>query len=98
MVEVVVDLTRYMHMVRCKVCFQVESKEKFLNLKLDGLQNHVGKQNALVVHLGILMSEYCINNDSQHQKDERVPASWGPNSIMEMVVSEGKACIYIHIC
>jgi hypothetical protein len=44
------------------------------------------------------MGEYCINNDSQHQKDERVLASWGPNSIMEMVVNEGKACIYIHIC
>ncbi len=41
MIEVVVDLIGYMHMVRCKVCFKVESKEKFLNLKLDGLQNHV---------------------------------------------------------
>jgi hypothetical protein len=85
-------------MVCCKVCFKVDGKEKLLNLKLDGLQNHVGKQNSLVVHLGILMGEYCIKNDSQHQKDERILASWGPNSIMEMVVSGGKACIYIHIC
>lgn len=44
------------------------------------------------------MGEYCIKNDSQRQKDERVPASWGPNSIMEMVFGGGKACIYIHIC
>jgi hypothetical protein len=51
-VEVVVDFMSYMHMVCCKVCFKVEGKEKILNLKLD-----VGKQNALVVHLGILMGE-----------------------------------------
>jgi hypothetical protein len=41
-------------MVHCKVCFKVEGKEKLLNLKLDGLQNHVGKQNVLV-HVGILI-------------------------------------------
>jgi len=62
-------------MVCYKVCFTVEGKEKLLNLKLDGLQSHAGKQNVLVVHLGIFMGEYCINNDSQHQKDERVPTS-----------------------
>ncbi len=74
MAEVVVNLMGYMHMVCYKVCFIVEGKEKLLNLKLDGLQSHVGKQNALV-HLGIFMGEYCINNDSQHQKDERVPTN-----------------------
>jgi hypothetical protein len=62
-------------MVCCKVCFKVKGKEKFLNLKVDGLQSHVSKQNDLVVHLGILMGEYCINNDSQHQKDKKVPTS-----------------------
>ncbi len=75
MVKVVVDLTWHMHMVCCKVCFKVKGKEKLLNLKLDDLQSHVGKQNALVVHLGILMGDYCVNNYTQHQKDERVPTS-----------------------
>jgi hypothetical protein len=31
-----------------------------------------------------------INNDSQHSKNERVHASRGPNSIMEMVVNGRK--------
>jgi hypothetical protein len=30
-------------MVYCKVCLVIEGKEKFMNLKFDGLQKRVGK-------------------------------------------------------
>jgi hypothetical protein len=35
--------------------------------------------------------ESYINNDNQHQKDERAYASQGPNSITELVVNGRKA-------
>jgi hypothetical protein len=31
-------------MVCCKVCLVIEGKEKFLNLKFDGLQKHVSEK------------------------------------------------------
>jgi hypothetical protein len=43
-----VDLASKIHMVCYKVCSLVESKDKILNLKLDGLQKHVGKGKTLI--------------------------------------------------
>ncbi len=36
-VELVINLEGKLQMVRCKMCTQMEGKEKLLNLKLDGL-------------------------------------------------------------
>jgi hypothetical protein len=46
--KLVVDFTSKIQMVRCKVCFLVEGKDKILNLKLDGLQKHARKRKALI--------------------------------------------------
>jgi hypothetical protein len=40
--------------------------------------------------LGVLVGESCINNDSQHQRNERVYASWGLNFIAKLVVNGRK--------
>jgi hypothetical protein len=44
-VEHVVGLEGKLQNVHCKTCIVVEGKEKLLNLKLDGLQKHYGKQS-----------------------------------------------------
>jgi hypothetical protein len=49
-VELVEDHVTKTHLVCCKVCSLVEGKDKILNLKLDGLQKHVGKKKALIFH------------------------------------------------
>ncbi len=36
------------------------------------------------------MGVYYINNDNQHQRNERIYATWGINFIAELVVMEGK--------
>jgi hypothetical protein len=59
----VVDPASKIHMVCYKVCSLVESKDKILNLKLDGLQKHARKRKTLIFHLGVLVSESYINND-----------------------------------
>jgi hypothetical protein len=45
-------------------------RKKLLNLKLDGLQKHVGKEKALTPHPRILVGDYYISNDNQHQRKE----------------------------
>jgi hypothetical protein len=62
-------------MVPCKICFLVEGKDKFLNPKLDGMQMHVGKKKALVPCPRLLVGDYYINNDSQHQRNDKVHAN-----------------------
>lgn len=68
----------------------VEDKEKLLNLKLDGLQKHVGEEKALTSHPKNLVGDYYINNDNQHQRNERVHVNQGSYSIVELVVNGKK--------
>jgi hypothetical protein len=42
-----------MKMVRCKVCFVVEGREKLLMLKLDYLVKHSRMKRCIVTKLGV---------------------------------------------
>jgi len=76
--------------VHYNICSLVEGKDKLINSKLDGLQKHVGKKKALILCLGLLGNDYYINNDSQHQRNEKVHANRALDSIVELVVHGGK--------
>jgi hypothetical protein len=69
----------------------VEGKDKILNPELDGLQKHARKWKALISHPRILPGESYINNDSQHQRNERAYVSSSSNSIAKLVVNGRKA-------
>jgi len=74
-VEPIVDLTSKIHMVRCKICFLVEGNQKLINLKLDALQKHTRKRKVLILRPRFLVGDHCINNDNQHQRNEKVHAN-----------------------
>ncbi len=61
-----VDLASKTHLLRCKVCSLIESKDKILNPMFDGLYKHAGKRKALIFHPRVLIDESYINNDSRH--------------------------------
>jgi hypothetical protein len=68
----------------------VENKEKLLNIKLDDLQKHARKNKVLVYCSKVLMGDYYINNDNQHQRNEMVHASQHPNFIVKLVLNGRK--------
>jgi hypothetical protein len=70
-----VDIISKIHMVRCKVCYLVGGKDKILNPKLDGLHKHARKMKTLISHPRVLVNESYINNDWQHQRNERAYVS-----------------------
>ncbi len=90
LVELVVDPIGKIHTVHCTVCFMVESKEKNMNPKLNGLQEHVRKKKALVLCSRVLMGDYYINNDNQCQRNERFHANWDQDYITKLVVNGRK--------
>jgi hypothetical protein len=49
------------------------------------------KRKALIPHPRVLVGDYYISNDNQHQKNERVHVNQGPYSIVELVVNGRKA-------
>lgn len=78
-------------MVHYKVCSMVKGKEKLINPKLNGLQEHVRKRKVLVPCLRILVGDYYINNDKKCQRNERFHASWDQDYITKLVVNRRKA-------
>jgi hypothetical protein len=68
----------------------VEGKEKNMVLKLNGLQEHVRKKKALILCSRVLVGDYYISNDSQHQRNEMVHASQHPNFIVKLVFNGRK--------
>jgi hypothetical protein len=50
------------------ICLVVEGKDKFLSLKLDTLQKHVGWKKTIVVFIGIVMG---IGIKNLHMKKMR---------------------------
>ncbi len=78
-------------MVPCKVCIQVEVKEKLLNPKLDGLQKHFGRQISLITHPRVAVGNYYQSNQSQHRKNERIHTIQGPHFIVQLMFNGGWA-------
>ncbi len=42
--------------MRCKICDEVEKREKLLLPKFDGLQKHVGHLKATTTHPGVVVN------------------------------------------
>jgi hypothetical protein len=58
---------------------------------LDGLHKHARKRKTLIFFPRVLAGESYINNDSQHQINERAYVSRGLDFIAKLVVNGGKA-------
>ncbi len=67
--KLVIGEDNKLHHVRCKVCTDVEHREKLLVLKLDGLHKHNGKRKCKCAKLGQIVGEYYTSFDTQLAKN-----------------------------
>ena len=58
--------------VRCKVCSDVEGREKLLKPKIDGLWKHAGRRRATTSFGKIKAGEYYFLSKNAHIKNERL--------------------------
>jgi hypothetical protein len=74
-----------MTMVRCKICFHIERREKLLVLKLDLLIKHLGLRKCFVVKPRIIVGEYFLSPFNIHVKNEKVyGTTWQFNVIDQL--------------
>jgi hypothetical protein len=52
---------------------------------------HIGKKKALIPCPRLLVGDYYINNDSQHQRNDKVHTNQVPDSIAKLMVHGRKA-------
>jgi hypothetical protein len=81
--EAVVGVDGRIMQVRCKVCSDVERREKLLVPKIDSLWKHVGRRRALVDMAKVKRGEYYYLGSNQHVKNERVYYSKGGDTIVQ---------------
>jgi hypothetical protein len=57
--------------VRCRICSEVEGREKILAPKIDGLWKHDGHRRALITFRSVKKGEHYFLATNQHVKNER---------------------------
>jgi hypothetical protein len=57
--------------VRCKICSEVEGREKLLAPKINGLWKHAGRRRALANFGGVKKGEHYFLGTNQHVQNER---------------------------
>jgi hypothetical protein len=57
--------------VRCRICSEVEGREKLLAPKIDGLWKHAGRRRALTNFGGVKKGEHYFLATNQHVKNEK---------------------------
>jgi hypothetical protein len=75
------------HSVKCKICLEVEHKDKILATKWNPLQKHTNQRKTNKPMKGMKKGEWYINNDCEHRKNQIAYASKGRKSILYQVTN-----------
>jgi hypothetical protein len=77
--------------IRCKICTDVEGREKLLVPKIDSLMKHAGRRRVAVDMGKVKRGEYFYLSNNQHVKNERVYfAKGGPTVITKLLAGGTK--------
>jgi hypothetical protein len=80
--EAVVGADGRITQVRCKICSDIEGREKLLVPKIDSLYKHAGRRKALVDMGKVRRGEHYYLGTNQHVKNERVFFAKGGQTII----------------
>ncbi len=84
----IVPLILAFTLVHCKVCSEIDGRQKLLMLK-HNLQKHTRRQKCKVTCLGCVVGQYIMSIESQHVKSKHLFANKGQNFVVNMVCVGG---------
>lgn len=79
-----------MKMVKCKVCFIVESKEGLNEPKLDSLVKHSSLWKHTFVKLDFIVDQFYCCPSNRHVKNEKLITSIGCDTVFDQLQNGGK--------
>jgi len=79
-----------MKMVRCKICPDIEGKEKLLVPKLDSLIKHSRVRKCNKARLGVILGQSFFCPSNVHVKNEKLHASRGRDTIVVQIANGNK--------
>jgi hypothetical protein len=80
-----------MHQVRCKICINVEWKEKLLVPKLYGFYKHNGRKKCKHAKLRLKVDVYHTSLQNQHAKNECIYGITSLDFILMQMLNEKRA-------
>jgi hypothetical protein len=89
--KIIIGPKEKMTHVSCRICNEVENREKLLVLKFDGLQKHACYWKKMSTHPRVVVSQYYISNISQHVKNETQYAIFHGRTFMAQQVANGNS-------
>jgi len=75
------------HLVKYKVCLEVEHKNKLLAPKWDSLHKHTGQRKAKRNMNGVKKGEWYTNNDYKHNKNVDIYACKGREFVLQQITT-----------
>ncbi len=79
-----------MHMVKCRVCFKVQRRDKLLVPKLDSLIKHSRMRKCTIAKLGVARGQYFICPTNSHVKNDKLFTTRGLDTIVVQRENGGK--------
>jgi len=80
-----------MCMVKCRVCFKVEGRDKLLVPKLDSLIKHSRMRKCIIAKPKVVMGQYFICPTNSHVKNEKLFVARGLDTVVVQLENGGKA-------
>jgi hypothetical protein len=80
--ELQMGVDGYVHLVKCKVCLEVEHKDKLLAPKWDSLDKHVALKKVERNMKGVKKGEWYTSNNYKHNKNVVIYDCKGKESIL----------------
>jgi hypothetical protein len=71
-VESVLGANGFVAQVKCRICSDVEGREKLLVPKIDGLWKHAGRRRALANFGNMKKGDFYFTSTNQHVKNEKI--------------------------
>ncbi len=79
-----------MHMVKCRVCFKVEWRDKLLVPKLDYFIKHSRMQKCTIVKPKVVIGQYSIFPTNSHVKNEKLFVARALDTFVVQLENGGK--------
>jgi len=80
-----------MKMVTCKICTNVERREKLVVLKFNSLIKHSRFRKCVLFRLAFVVEKYFVNPINIHVKNEKVNESIGCKNVVVLFSKKEKA-------
>ncbi len=83
--KTIVGVNKKVTQIKCKVCSDIDGKDRLLVTKLDSLWKHVGQRLATIAFVGVLIGDIYFLETNQHMINEKFYMQRGKGFVLQQI-------------